>query len=393
MLYKVCLIQILLYLFIVPLLRLFLNSEIINYEFGISFGFLTSFLIAGRINRAIRKKGKLNGEAIFNFTEKMNFRWLLFVLFVSVSAFISFKYELYNPRIGTEEAAMRASQVPPLYTIIFRSLGIMLPIFLAIVIGEILKQKRIKTLTIITVIILMFAFFITGAASSRIALGLYLLMALIINQNLISSSQLRKISFYFIIFTMFMYFFVTIHRILSGDSRDLFEYVSAEVLQRLDGLEVISKIVELHGYQFTGINPVAILNPIISSIPFLNTALILKADAMTTVKSLVMFLEFDSPLRDVNSFLVLDVYYWGGMVSLIIVAYVVGWAARLVDRGIGMSRGWVHQLFLIALVVNLTVLESESISLILGTFRNWLILLFCCNLFFYKNKISVTNNT
>ncbi len=393
MLYKVCLIQILLYLFIVPLIRLVIQDEIINYKFGISIVFLASFLVSGYFSRALRQEERSNHQAIFYMPEKIDFKWLLFVLFVLVSAFISYKYELYNPRIGTEEAAMRAAQVPPLFVVIFRSLGIALPVFIAIVMAEILKCKRIKILTIVTVIILIFVFFITGGASSRIALGLYLLMALIINQHLLTTRQFRRISFYFILIAMFMYSAATILRVLSGDSRDLFEYVSAEVLQRLDGLEIVSRLVELHGYQFTGINPVAILNPIISSIPFLDNALILKADALTTVKSIVMIQEYDSSLRDVNSFVVLDVYYWGGMVALVIVAYVVGWTARLVDRGIGMSRGLVYQCFLMAAVVNLTVLESESISLILGIFRTWLILLLVCGLFFYKNKPSVINNT
>jgi hypothetical protein len=118
----------------------------------------------------------------------------------------------------------------------------------------------------------------------------------------------------------------------------------------------------------------------------LDTALKIKADALKTVKSMVMIQEYDSPLRDINSFVVLDVYYWGGMVALIFVAYTVGWIARLVDRGIGMTRGWIYQCFLMAVVVNLTVLESESISLILGIFRTWLILLFFCKLFFYINN-------
>jgi hypothetical protein len=117
---------------------------------------------------------------------------------------------------------------------------------------------------VVILTILILAFFITGGASSRIALGLYLIMVLIINQNLIDTKQLKKMSFYFILFAIFMYSVVTFLRILSGDSRDLSTYVSAEILQRLDGLEIISRLVELYGYKFTGIKPIAILNTLIS---------------------------------------------------------------------------------------------------------------------------------
>jgi hypothetical protein len=152
------------------------------------------------------------------------------------------------------------------------------------------------------------------------------------------------------------------------------EYLSSEVLQRVDGLEVVSQIIDKYGYQMTGVNVSAALNPITSLIPFLDRAKELKADALTTVKAVILEQELDSKSRDVNSFIILDTYYCGGILGVALVAIIIAYFSRLVDKKIGVTSNWVFQIFLVAIIINFVIMERESVGIVISIARDWLIL-------------------
>ena len=384
MLFKVCILQIAVYLFLVPILRNILEDGSFQYSYPISVIYIIFFLVGGLLTRNLTFKNNKKICSI-EFAKNENSKWWLFIIFVAVCTYISFSFGLYDPRIGTEEAALRISNIPPIYIIIFKGLGVSLPFFIALTIKDLFESRHLTYRILITVLILAFSFFIIGGGSSRSAFGLYLLMSAVILQNNVTSIQIRSLVIKFLLLASISYFFVTFLRLASGDSREISDYFSAEVLQRLDGLEVISYLIGIHGYRLSGIDPFAISNPIIASIPFLDASVALKAAALTTVKSTILLNEYDSSLRDINAFIILDVYYWGGVIGLAISAFIFGFLASWVDNNIELNESSIYQLLMVSIILNMTVMERESISLVFGIVRDFLILWIASKVFlFYK---------
>jgi hypothetical protein len=100
----------------------------------------------------------------------------------------------------------------------------------------------------------------------------------------------------------------------------------------------------------------------------------LKADALTTVKAVILEQELDSKSRDVNSFIILDTYYCGGILGVTLVAILIAYFSRLADKKIGITSNWIFQIFLIAIIINFVVMEREAVGMVISIVRDWLIL-------------------
>lgn len=384
MLYLIAITQILIYLFVAPLVRAWVDKDIGEYSFFIAIFFLVFFLFGGLLVSRLDKVKKYQKD-IFLIPKITSFKWFLIIAWMLTSIAISFDYELYNRRIGTAASAELFASIPPLHLVIFRSLEVSIPFFASLVILNFYSDNRIKFSVVAVAVVLVGAIFLLGAGSSRSWIGLIFLMVLIIVQNKLPKKIFHDLILKSVLVSIFVFFTVTALRINSGDDRDWVEYVSAEVLQRVDGLEIISQIIDKHGYHIFGINLSSLFNPMISAIPFSETAAQIKYDALTTVKSVILDKEFQSELRDVNSFLLLDVYYWGGLIGVALAAIALGFFSRLVDLRIGVTKGWIYQLFLISIAVNLVILEREMVGIFMNAIRDWILLCFISGIFLSRS--------
>jgi oligosaccharide repeat unit polymerase len=373
MLFKVVFLQITIYLFIAPLARILLGKEIKEYHFGIALIFVFFFLISGLIFRGKRPKYLHRIDVLKLDTEK-NYKWLIIIAWIAVCTLMSFTYGLSDRRIGTEVVAELFASIPPFELMIFRVLEIALPFLMSCVLLNFFDNKNSVTKNSGLVLAIVFAFFILGAGSSRSATGLFMLSILLMIQNKFEPKTLLRLLYKAGIFAGVIFFAVTASRMSANDDVSVNEYFSSEVLQRVDGLEVVSQIIDKYGYQMTGINTSAALNPITSLVPFLDRAKELKADALTTVKAVILEQELDSKSRDVNSFIILDTYYCGGILGVTLVAILIAYFSRLADKKIGITSNWIFQIFLIAIIINFVVMEREAVGMVISIVRDWLIL-------------------
>lgn len=373
MLFKFVSFQVIIYLFVAPLMRVFLGKNIYEYHFGVALIFVFFFALSGLIFKQ-KKSTFMYRVEVFKLDIAKSYKWLMLLAWIVACALISFKYGLFDRRIGTEVVAELFASIPAYELIIFRILEISLAFLMSCVLLNFSDKKNSFIKNGSLFLALMFAFFVLGAGSSRSATGLFMISILLIVQNKFEPETLLRLLYKAGLFAGFIFLAVTASRMSLNEDASANEYFSSEVLQRVDGLEVVSQIIDKYGYQMTGINASAALNPITSLIPFLDRAKELKADALTSVKSVILEQELDSKFRDVNSFIILDAYYCGGILGVVFVAILIAYFSRLVDKKIGVTSSWIFQIFLVAIIINFVVMEREAVGMVISITRDWLIL-------------------
>jgi hypothetical protein len=378
MLYKFSFLQIVVYLFVAPVARIFNDMSLIDYNFGIAFIFIGFFCLGGLIKR--NKYLNQSSIDILKIDTEISNKWMLLIAWVLLCIWISFGYGLHNRRIGTDVAADLFASIPPYVLLIFRTLEISLAFLISFIILNLKNNFKSRLKNIFLAFFLVLVIILLGAGSSRTAIIFLLVTIVSIIQNKISIRDLIKIIKIGIFIAAFFFSAVTISRLNDSDA-DINDYLISDVLKRADGLEIVSLIIQKHGYQMIGINASAALNPVTSLFPFLERTKELKMEAQTTVKSIILEHELDSKLRDVNSFVILDSYYCGGILGVAIIAMLIGYLSKLVDKKIGLTSNWVFQILLVAITVNLVVLERETIGIIISIIRDWMLLCVVASLF------------
>lgn len=386
MLYKICLSQILIYLFIIPAVRLIWGGVSSEYSYWTGLVFLLAFIsggvsVFGRIStrRLINHKIKADGKFIIII-------WALSYVVMSVS------YGLFNRRIGTHEAAELFASIPIYALLVFRSFEVMLPFLLSLFVVQVFERRWQSSIDKIVVAILILAIGFSGAIYSRGQIFYLLASVIVILQNSIDEVIFKRLLLRATALTSFFVIGVSIYRWLSFEADEAYGvYFSREFLARLDGLEVISYLTAREGVSWFGLNPSAIFSPLISAIPFLPEASELKATAMTSVKANILYHEFGSSQGDINSFVLLDSYYWGGILGLVGAGFVLGYASRCVDRYIGKTTMRGVAALLVAAAGNVVFMEREFISMLINVVRDWLIVYVFMVFFLRGNSRTLTS--
>lgn len=385
MLFNICLIQIALYLFVSPIIRIGLGDDVVNYSFAVALLFTFLFIVAGiksksNKNLPVSSENQLlistNGAIIVSF-------WAL--LYIA----ISLRHGLMNRRIGTHEAAILFSEIPVVELIIFRAFELLFPLLISYLIIKIIKFK-LSVPDKFLALSLVVALALSGVIFSRTHLLFILICTAVILQNSLNRGQFRKLLTFAVVAGVLMFVLVSAYRFTHDPPDNLSAFISDSILKRSDGLELISLLIEIYGYPLTGVNPSAITPPIISSIPFLPLADDLKASALTTVKSNILAFEFSSPLRDTNSFVIVDVYYWGGVIGLMLSAIFLGLITTKIDQKILISKSLLINSLLIASAGNIIIMEREFIGILIGMARDFII--FAVVLFIICKKPKIRTN-
>jgi hypothetical protein len=213
-------------------------------------------------------------------------------------------------------------------------------------------------------------------------------MAIVILQNRIAIGDFKKTIT--IIFSISIIYFaiITFIRLDGAESVDFYSYLSAEVFQRFDGLELISLLMDRYNYSILSIEFDSLINPLAASIPIFEISNSLKASGMTTIKSIILIDVLNYPFPDANSFAILDAYYWGGLLSIVLTSLLFGYLAKIVDIDIGKTKNIYYQLFLISIASTLILMERETIGILLGIFINWMILIIIYHLTLGSYKVN-----
>jgi len=390
MLFWICLIQIIVYLLIAPYFMVLLDSSR-EYFFSASIIFTLTYIFGASLKK--NNRNKLEVERI----EFRNAALLFFALFAILYSCISIKHGLYNRRIGTEEIAVLFSGIPFYEVIAFRIYEVVLPLVLSLIfLIWSLNKKTVANDRLFIRLILVFFFIsvsilLSGVLNSRSQFAILLLSMIVICQNSIPRAALRKYVKLGAVVGIFIAASVSLKRFLSIDDLST-EYLIAEFITRLDGLELISRLASDQEISWTGINFLSLMVPLIASMPFLPEAIELKAQALTTIKANILFLEYNSVQRDVNSFVVLDIYYIAGLFGLAFAGSLIGFSVRWVDSNVLASKGLIKFSLATAMTFNLIILEREFISIFLGILRDWLILYFFCFIsirkIYFRSKVS-----
>lgn len=368
MLYNLCLLQIAVYLFASPLIRQGLGVDATEYSFGIAALFTLLFVAAGIASRSKRRlRGSIDHQLVVSLRGS-----IILIAWAILYSALSLKHGLINRRIGTHEAALLFSEIPVFDLIVFRIFELLLPFIIAHLIIKTIKFRLNMTDKCLTLFIGL-ALALSGLAFSRSQAFFLLASSVIILQNSLNRRQFRKLLTSTAITAIAIFALVSIYRLTSDSAESFNSHLSDEILKRIDGLELISLLVQMHGLSLTGVNPSSAVAPVLSSIPFLPAAVELKANASTTVKSIILALEFGSLQGDTNSFVIVDVYYWGGVVGLMFSAIFLGYATKKVDEKIFISKGVVMNSIFIALACNIIYMEREFINMLIGIGRDFLI--------------------
>jgi hypothetical protein len=374
MLYKICLLQIFVYLFLSPILILSRGNETTNYSFTVALLFTLIFIVSGILQKNIKRKlMPIDNQLLI--TKKGVIILSIWALLYSA---LSLKHGLMNRRIGTHEVAALFSGIPTIELAAFRIFELLIPFIIAYLITRNVRCKLSFSEKILTLCLLL-ALALSGLVFSRSQTFFLLACSAIILQNSLSRRQFTRLLVMSTLIALFAFLSVSMYRVSLDAVDNLSVYFSDEILKRLDGLELISLLIETYGYPLTGVKPSAIASPILSSIPFLSAGIELKANALTTIKSNILAFEFGSMQGDTNSFVIADVYYWGGVIGIMLSAALLGYAAKKVDQSIFLSRGIVMNSLFIALACNIVYMEREFISFIIGTTRDFII--YCLILF------------
>jgi oligosaccharide repeat unit polymerase len=390
MLYRFIFLQVVVYLFASPLVRVSMGANFSEYHFGIAIIFASFFCISGTVFRP-KSNIYLSHSSVIELDTTVSYKWLLIFAWLIACILISLEYELSNRRIGTENAAELFAGIPYYVLFIFRTLEISVAFLTSLVLTNLIDLKKLRIKNILLLCTIGVTLFLLGVSSSRTAVGLFLINILILIQNEFPLKKFKKLIIASGIAAVVVFVAVTASRFNAGINTEMDEYFSSDILQRVDGLEVVSKIIDKYGYQMTGINAAAALNPIISLVPFLDKSTELKTDALTTVKSVILQQEFDSKFRDVNSFVILDAYYCGGLIGVAFIASLIAYLSRMVDAKIGVTSNWIVQIFLVAIVVNFVSMERETIGIFISIIRDWVIMCVVTFVFLSRAKIVKQN--
>ena len=376
MLYLFGILQFIIYLLVVPFLRSEFTIIDFNYSWYLAIVSIFCLFIGSFLFKLFFNNNKLKNQSFS--VEFTDFGVVILSFWVISSFLVLYKYNLFNRRIGTEDLAELFSSIPSYFLIIYRSLEISLA-FIALLIFLDIKNKGFTKKNKWLLFILIFYLFSSGALFSRALLLLFVITVFALLQNILNRKLFKKKLYFGFLWGLIFFIFITIFRMGSeSENRDLSQYFQNEFLQRVDGLELISRIDSLDSMAISGINPIAILIPFIASIPFNNSAVILKKEGLTSIKAVALNDSLVINLKDYNSFIIFDSYYIGGIFLLIFSCIFLGFILRSADLFVGTSKRNIFFAFWAATTVNLVPLEREFTGLLLLIFRDtfiyWLLL-------------------
>jgi fumarate reductase subunit D len=369
MFYVAALLQVLIYLFVMPSIGLVLDADSPHGVVSLSIAalFAAGFFVGHGVSfGTARRKAPLHIDA---FTRVGS---IVITVWCAIHITLCFEYGLHDRRIGTDSIALLLSGLSVYELIVIRTLEVFFPYLIAISFFAYWTTRT--NIALLPLLALMAAFLSSGAINSRSQVIILGLSALIMLQNVLSPHDIRRLLKVLVVLGAAVVSVVTLVRLSQELDVDAGNYARDEFVKRLDGLEVTSKLIQGSGVKPLGTDPQSLLSPIFSVIPVSDRTTELKELALTTIKANILQNEFSSNERDINSFVITDAYYAGGLIGVLVVGWGFGALTRAVDSRIGATRTRCVHLLLVAAVCNGLALERETTGILIGTLRDWLLL-------------------
>ncbi len=317
-------IQAVVYLLIVPFVK---QYYVFGYDAPLLYGIIacTSLFLGYALNR--RPFAESQYMLVAN-------RWLIVLMCILaiMYCYVSYSFGLQNRRLGSEYIADLFSSLPLWALLITRVYEILVvPVFVIVIkSGEYVTRLERFALTVTMLISIPFM----GLADSRgrlLVIGLSILI--FFNARKIFRLFKSSARFYLaIISVMSLFAVVSIERARSYSQ--LSEYYIAELVNRLDGLNLVKSLIEFSELPFWGTYDWNMFRILISKIPFIEEARYLKMTGKTSTKQYILqdVLGFRQ-LDDSNS-MITDPLYFGGGAMLIVSFVLLGHVIKTFDKSV-----------------------------------------------------------
>jgi hypothetical protein len=174
-----------------------------------------------------------------------------------------------------------------------------------------------------------------------------------------------------------MVFFIGLGRV--QDFNGLSEYIIADIVERVDGLLLLSKIEEVIEIPFWGTFDVKIFLNFVALFPFLEGASVLKEMGLTSSKSYYLQVILGSSQFDHVNSVITDLYYFGGYLLLILGSYSYGYFTMRFDISVKSNSLWesrVSMAFMLSFLINALRIEQDFFAILINIARDFFILYF-----------------
>lgn len=376
MLSKIVFLQIFVYLFLSPFLRNIAGSDI-RYLYSISICALCGFLIG---NRFLRKRvyfTRVPHNGSISRTSEVTVRWwAVFAMLVYTWAYATrvLQHGLVDRRIGSEAVAALYADIdlPSLITIrVYELLFWPMLVFVSKSWTGIRTEKLLLLFVAFSV-----GFFFMGAVSSKVAFltpvvlyAVYFQATPSVHQPLKRLQRWAAASIAAVAITS-----ISIQRLFRGGQTSLW----LEYVERTDGLELVSRVFEVRKIPFFGTWDILPFGTYISSFPFIESAVALKALGITSVKAFLLQSELGLSNIDINNSFVTDIFYLSGYPGLFCFSLLYGHTCRWVDKQVVLDRfvsNGIRSALLVSLTLSVMFIEFESMSSPVAVLRRFLAVL------------------
>lgn len=366
------LIQIIVYLFISPILIYYIAGFVPSID--ISLFFLIGFLIGVLLARFIVVNKNLGCEF-----SPPKLHIILKIFFISFSIFYIYAVVdqgLIYRRIGSETVALIAAQMPLSFKITMRVYEVIYYPMLFVTLSNLVYYKK-KYIDMLLLAMFILAFLFMGVLDSRIKLifpVIFFYVFFIAPQkklNLLSNKKYILIS----MFLLSLVFYVSMSRFQVYADLDL--YLLNEYVKRLDGIELISRLDNAVNIPFYGTYDYRMWSNLIAMVPFLESARELKAEGLTSSKSYFLQVILNTKEFDSNNSLVTDLYYFGGYLLTFFGAMVYGFIVMKFDRALRNKYIWKNRAilaFMCSFFINGWQFENGYTGVVVSTIRDFIIL-------------------
>ena len=158
---------------------------------------------------------------------------------------------------------------------------------------------------------------------------------------------------------------------------NFYDYLLFDVINRLDGLELISQISAQINLSSFGTYDLLIFSNFIAGIPFLDAATALKEAGLTSSKNYLLNVILKSSQIDINNSFITDLFYFGGHLFLFLGSLFLGWLSAKTDIAI-RSGQWLNNKITCALVFsigyNFFRIEQDFFGLFISSLRDFIII-------------------
>lgn len=358
--YLVILLQLLVYLVVFP----FLNFPYGDFQFLVVGVFLLPFFLFNYfLGNSVSQVGV---SVYFNFS---SVSYLIISLMSVLYVYISYKYGLYERRLGVDAAINRFVNISLYVKLFYRAYEVlMLPIVV------LLLKNRVTFLFVICLILWFVSFLMSGVIGSKASVFVLFIYLFVFLGGDFFSRKYMLFKFVISVFFICVFFWILLSRLEEYGSFELL--VKQDFVKRLDGLDLPFMVYNFAGFDLlVGSLNLESFKVYLSSIPFLYASYELKMQGLTSIKSYILSQVLGFDRVDHNSTFITDSFYILGLFGLVISAFFFSLAIFIFRR---LSLDCLNSPFRLALLFSIFMsffrIEDDFFGRFLQLFFIFLIL-------------------